>query len=178
MGCLISSQHTVARDQLLVHLRHPSVRAFLDTIAYAEGTLHENGYRTIFGHILFKKYTWHPRLIVCANYNNKQLCSSAAGKYQFSQKIWTKVAGIIKAKDFSPLNQERAAVYLLIDAGALCHVKSGDIDLAFEKVNTIWASLPGSPHKQPTKHKRVLHQVFKQQLHFHWKKGFRGGIAV
>jgi muramidase (phage lysozyme) len=171
----IAINRIAARDHLEMHLRDPAIRAFLDTIAYAEGTLGKNGYRMVFGHCLFEGYKWHPNTVICANSNGKQLCSSAAGKYQFSQKMWAKLAKLIHAKDFSPINQERAAVYLLIDSGAMKHIKKGRFHLALRKVRRIWASIPGGPYNQPAKKERALRQVFKERLAYHKRRGYRKG---
>lgn len=175
--CITFNQLT-AGDYLLTHLREPTVRAFLDTIAYAEGTSGENGHRMMFGHCLFNGYKWHPNTVICAPSNGKQLCSSAAGKYQFSQKMWAKLAKLIDAKDFSPLNQERAAVYLLLDAGAMPYIKRPRFMMALRKVRKIWASIPGGPYNQPTKKGRALRKVFRERLAFHKRRGYRKGILL
>jgi muramidase (phage lysozyme) len=71
--------------------------------------------------------------------------------------------------DFSPLNQDLAAIYLLHEKKALDAIKRGDVREALEKTKNIWASLPGSPHKQPVKKYEKLQQAFALR-YAHYKK--------
>jgi muramidase (phage lysozyme) len=159
------------RDKLREELLDPKVRAFLDVIAYAEGTFFtKEGYRRIFGKQVFKNFRAHPRQVVCASSRGRPLCSSAAGRYQFSQKMWKRVASLIGARDFSPANQDRAAVFLLHDARALEPLKRGKFDEALRRVRKIWASLPGAPYNQPMKKLYELRIFFKVRLWYYQKR--------
>ncbi len=161
------SSTSTKRRALLTHLEDPEVCAFLDMISYAEGTMSENGYRLIYSYEEFTSFNDHPRCIVCAQSNGTKLCSSAAGRYQISQKEWDRIAGIIGAKDFSPLNQDCAAVFLLLCSGALDALKTGNFSDAVNKVRKIWASMPDAPYNQPTKKEYELKTIYQKQLILH-----------
>lgn len=149
------------------HLKDARIKAFLDTIAYAEGTLNALGYQTQYTYRYFNNLSDHPRQIICKTYKGELLCSTAAGKYQFLQKTWDRIAPKMHAKDFSPTNQDRAAVYLLIENCAIDFIERGKIIQAIKQVNGIWASLPGAPYGQPTRTMKELVDVYKQQLHWY-----------
>jgi murein DD-endopeptidase MepM/ murein hydrolase activator NlpD len=83
-------------------------RAMLDAIAWAEGG---RTYRTMFGGGQFNiSNGWkHPDTVVRAG----GLASAAAGRYQFMPFTWNRVAKALGLKDFSPINQDKAAIYLM-----------------------------------------------------------------
>jgi len=78
--------------------------------------------------------------------------STAAGAYQLIKPTWLRVrkAGAWGPylPDFSPASQDEAARRLLIEAGALPLIESGNIEAAISKVSSLWASLPGNNYKQ------------------------------
>jgi len=154
-------------DFLVKQRRDPRVRAFLDMIAYAEGTLGIAGYRMHYAGGHFYDFSDHPRQVICATYgvSQKQLCSSAAGRYQFLQKTWDYLAPKIKADNFGPLHQDRAAIAMIQERNALDLIKKGDIEAAIERLNTIWASFPGAPYGQRTYSLSQLKQVYAEQLY-------------
>jgi lysozyme len=130
------------------YLSNANVQAFLRVIRYAEGTAGANGYRTMFTGKLFDNgYVDHPRQKNCAG----NLCSTAAGAYQFLATTWDYLRLRLNLKDFSPLSQDMAAVELIREKGALEDVIAGRFENAIAKTNKVWASLPGSPYGQPTK---------------------------
>lgn len=131
-------------------LYKPNVKAFLDTIAYAEGTSSDLGYRMLYTGLLFDDFKDHPRKKICAKIKKGPICSTAAGRYQFLARVWDRVAPEIGAKDFSPVNQDRAAISLIRIMGGLKHVRDGDFEKAVKKLNLVWASLPGSKYGQRT----------------------------
>lgn len=140
----------------------PTVRAFLDTIAYAEGT--ETKYNYIFTFATFKSYKDHPRQRRCQG----RLCSDAAGRYQFLSKTWDALAEDLGLKDFTPPNQDKAVMEIIRRAGAYKEVLNSsnyqNFSNALRKLNTIWASLPGSPYGQPTHPAKELWQYYKTRL--------------
>lgn len=144
-------------------LADKNVQAFLKTIRYAEGTLGENGYRTMYTGKTFTSFADHPRTVNCATSNGRQLCSSAAGAYQFLTRTWDELKSRLNLKDFSPQNQDLAAVQLIIDRRALADVKAGRFTTAIGKVRNIWASLPGAGYGQPEKQMTTLINIYKQQ---------------
>ncbi len=67
-----------------------NVSAFLDVIAYAEGTQAygpQDGYNVMFTHVFFRDYSRHPDIINCGG----GWCSDAAGRYQFLFQTWEEV---------------------------------------------------------------------------------------
>lgn len=138
------------------------VRAFLDTLAYAEGT--RDRYNYIFTFVTFNSYSDHPRRKMCAG----KLCSTAAGRYQFLAKTWDPLAADLGLGDFTPPNQEKAALEIIRRAGAYRSVSASanydNFTAALRKLNTTWASLPGSPYGQPTHSTSDLWRFYKRAL--------------
>ena len=127
------------------------IGAFLDTIAWAEGTDKnigdgvKTGYNIIYSFQTFSSYTEHPHRIVCAN----GICSSAAGRYQFLDTTWDMLANMLNLSDFSPDNQDRGAIELIKRRGALLDIEQGRIRVACNKVSWEWASIPPGRYGQP-----------------------------
>jgi len=83
-------------------------RAMLDAIAWAEGGV---SYRTMFGGGQFDTSRgWnHPDTVV----RSGGYASAAAGRYQFMPFTWARAAKALGLKDFSPINQDKAAIWLM-----------------------------------------------------------------
>lgn len=125
-------------------------RAFLDMIAYAEGTGGPDGYRMMFGGGLFDSFSDHPRIYhQFTDRAGRELVTSAAGRYQFLARTWDKLQRTLDLPDFGPASQDSAALELIRGAGALRDVQAGRIEVAIRKVAPIWASLPGAGYAQP-----------------------------
>lgn len=125
-------------------------RAFLDMIAYAEGTSSANGYRMMFGGRLFESYADHPRVLHdFTNRIGEKLKTSAAGRYQFLARTWDELRAKLDLPDFGPASQDAAALELIRQRGALPDVRAGRVADAVRKVAPIWASLPGAGYNQP-----------------------------
>jgi muramidase (phage lysozyme) len=149
----------------------PKIKAFLDTIRYAEGTDNPEGYKTIFTGEKFNDFSKHPDRVECsiAPTGNK-LCSAAAGAYQYMPDTWERVSKKINAKDFSPENQERGAIELLKERGALKLIEQGRIEDALIKVCGEWASISCDKHStvgaypdQAVKPISELAQIYKKK---------------
>jgi muramidase (phage lysozyme) len=138
-----------------------NLAAFLMTIREAEGTAGPNGYRTMFGHRLFSGFADHPRQpMQFTDGAGRRLWSSAAGAYQFMAispipgggttrvDTWDRLQRKLGLMDFSPESQDRAAVELIDEAGALADAKAGRFEAAVSKVRRTWASLPGAGYAQ------------------------------
>lgn len=147
-----------------------NVLAFLDAIAWAEGTsthprTKDDGYDVIVGGIdspdLFTDYGDHPNVKV--KVNNKGLYSTAAGRYQQLYRYWPHYRAQLGLGSFSPLNQDRVAIHLIKERRALEDVRAGRIEDAVHKCNNIWASLPGSKHGQPTKSLTTFLKVYQDK---------------
>lgn len=140
-----------SRKTLKKALNNPNVRKFLDLLAYTEGT-QGNGYHTAFGGGRLSSLADHPRYLKSFRQTNgKTNKTSAAGRYQFLKGTWDGLARQYGLTDFGPRNQDLGAVALLAQNGALPYVLKGDWNNAVAKSGRTWASLPTSPHPQPTK---------------------------
>jgi len=124
-----------------------NLQAFLMLIRTGEGTADAGGYSRLFGGGSFHELTDHPRQVVKAG----GYTSTAAGAYQILSRTWDDLrANGVDLPDFTPANQDKAAVALIKRRGALADVLAGRFDKAIAKTNKEWASLPGSPYGQPT----------------------------
>ncbi|MGK7920981.1 MAG: glycoside hydrolase family 104 protein [Trichodesmium sp.] len=118
----------------------PKIRAFLDTIAVTEGTTGPQGYHRQYTGSHFSSFKDHPRELKCAMSNGKELCSDAAGRYQFLSTSWDRFAPMVKAKNFSPIYQDRVAIELIREKNALEDIEEGRIEEAFRKLYMVWPS--------------------------------------
>ncbi|MCH7312914.1 glycoside hydrolase family 104 protein [Acinetobacter sp. ANC 3882] len=133
-------------------LDSPNVQKMLNLIANAEGVQH--GYNTLFGNEKFSDLSKHPNVSKeFTQTDGKKNRTNAAGRYQFLKQTWDGVAKQLGLEDFSPKNQDIAAVALLAQNGALPSVLKGDFNTAIQKSGGTWASLPSAPskYKQPKK---------------------------
>ena len=140
----------------------PRVRPVLDAIAMAEGTT-EHGYNTMFGGGRIDDLSDHPRKkLPFTQTDGKRNYSSAAGKYQFLEGTWDDAANQLGLSDFSPANQDAAAVFLIDRANALDSILNGDVDAAIDKLGAVWASLPTSPYPQPKMNEQQFDTMLAQ----------------
>lgn len=126
-------------------------KAFLDVIAYAEGTKGrgDDGYNVIFTHAQFTGYADHPRQVKCSG----SLCSDASGRYQFLSTTWDGVKRNLGLSDFGKVNQDKGGLYLARNRGVTNTTQRLDkaaFSTAVLKLGKEWASMPGSPYGQPT----------------------------
>lgn len=144
-----------------------NLAAFLMMIRHAEGTADEDGYRALFGHTryaprLFDGYADHPRIATrFTDKAGRSLWTTAAGAYQAMavspipgggstrMDTWDRIKRKLSLPDFSPASQDRFAVELIDEAGALADVLAGRVAEAVRKVRGVWASLPGAGYDQP-----------------------------
>ncbi len=145
----------------------PERQALLDTIRYAEGTWKggsAEGYRVLYGGGLFTSLDRHPEITVRRRYT-----SAAAGAYQFLPATWREAARKLALSDFSPANQDQAALYLVERRGALQAVdRSGLGSTVLARLSKEWASLPashgGSHYGQPVKSRQELISFYATAL--------------
>ena len=139
--------------------------AFLQVIAEAEGTTQAGGYQTLYGSTpdvrrLFNSFDDHPAAVgwpgvvltddQCAGAGLGPGCrSTAAGRYQITLTTWRRLRDALGGElpDFSPQSQDRAALELIRERGALRDVEAGDVLTAAGKVRRVWASLPGAGYQ-------------------------------
>lgn len=138
------------RQQLERLLDQPNARKMLDLIANGEGVKH--GYNTLFGNQRFDNLQAHPNVRKeFTQTDGKKNYTTAAGRYQFLKSTWDGLSKQYGLKDFSPRNQDLAALALIAKNGALKNVMNGDFGGAVSKLGGTWASLPSSPYAQPKK---------------------------
>jgi muramidase (phage lysozyme) len=133
-------------EQTAPQTEDQNVAAFLSMIRVSEGTSGTNGYQTLVGGGLFDSFADHPRVLV--DLPSLGIKSSAAGAYQILRRTWDGVATKLGLTDFSPANQDAAAVELIRQRGALADVKAGRFADAVDKCRKEWASLPGAGYGQ------------------------------
>lgn len=132
-----------------------------DTVAHCEGTWHvrDDGYNVLVGFGTFDSYAAHP---------NKSIefvkgdFSTAAGRYQFLHRTWVDLADKLGLTDFSPESQDRAAIELFRQCGALDDLKKGLVGEWSDKCRRIWASLPGAGYGQPERTSAQVLAYFAQ----------------
>jgi muramidase (phage lysozyme) len=135
------------RSDLQRLLTDRRIRAFLKAIRLGEGTADAKGYSRLVGGGEFEGFADHPRKLVVLS---PKLSSTAAGAFQFLAGTWAALVKQYGFPDFSPACQDEAATALLCEKGADKLILADRIEDAVSVVNTIWASLPGSPYGQRT----------------------------
>lgn len=141
------------------------MQAFLATIRWAEtGTSGSESYRKLVFNGEFNDFSSHPLRKQCAPINGKTVCSTAAGGYQMLDKNWYYLKDRLQLKDFSPASQDKMAVTLITEVGALNDVNAGNFDSAVRKVGRIWASTPYNNYGQHPKSLEQLRSYYQQQL--------------
>lgn len=150
----------------------PQLKAFLDMIAYSEGTstspaTKNNGYDVIVTGIdkkpeIFTDYSNHPfaggRKSKTINKNG--LTSNASGRYQFMLRDWAHYRALLGLQNFGPECQDKWAIQLIKERRALADIEAGRFADAVAKCKNIWASLPGAGYNQPE------HPIHKLQAAF------------
>jgi muramidase (phage lysozyme) len=136
------------------------IRAFLRMIRIGEGTTTRDGYRTMFTGARFSDFRKHPNLKNKAN----GYVSTTAGAYQFLFVTWKDLQRKYSFKDFSPLNQDLGCIALIAGRKALSVVMQDNVSEAIDLCRIEWASLPGSPHGQPTVDRRTIIEKYEGYL--------------
>lgn len=120
------------------YLQDPNVQKMLNLIGKAEGA----DYDTIVGgKQRIKDFSAHPNIV---GLRTKQGPSTAAGKYQITNTTYKNYADKMGIRDFSPSSQDKIAVQILHDIGALKDVTKGKFKDAINKAGGTWVSLPSS----------------------------------
>jgi len=129
-----------------------NVAAFLDMIAFSEGTdngrqpTRDRGYDVLVGGGLFTGYADHPRASVWLP--NLGIRSTAAGRYQLLARYFDAYRRLLGLTDFSPAAQDAIAIQQIRERGALADVRAGNFARAVSRIKNIWASLPGAGYGQ------------------------------
>jgi len=143
---------------------HPNVVAFLDMLAWSEGTLGQgnDGYNVMVGGGLFNNgYRDHPRKLV--SLPRLGIWSSAAGRYQLLARYWDAYRKQLKLDGFTPFHQDLVALQQIKERGALEKIKDGQISKAIKQCSNIWASLPGAGYGQ---HEHKLDALLAKYVEF------------
>ncbi|KYC34755.1 hypothetical protein WA1_49395 [Scytonema hofmannii PCC 7110] len=146
------------------------IDAFLDTIGWAEtGTTGPQGYRKLVFNGEFKNFKSHPNILQCANIKrraggSRRVCSTAAGRYQMLNKNWWTLQSKLGLPDFSPASQDKMAIALIKQEGALEDVKAGRFEIAACKVGNIWAGFPCNEYDQRPRSTQKLKQIYLNQI--------------
>ena len=64
------------------------------------------------------------------------------------KRDWPHYRDLLKLPDFGPLSQDKWAVQLIRERGALTDIITGRLREALAKCSNIWASLPGAGYGQ------------------------------
>lgn len=129
-----------------------NLSAFLDTIAFSEGTdrqgqpTKDHGYDVVVGGSLFTGYADHPRKLI--SLPALGIKSTAAGRYQILSRYFDAYKKQLGLPDFSPASQDKIAIQLIRECKALDDVNAGRIASALHKCRSRWASLPGAGYGQ------------------------------
>ena len=131
-------------------------QAFLDVIAACEGTAGDDGYRALFGYTptnrrLFDNgYATHPNIkFPFVQTDGVMNYSTAAGRYQEVFPTFKRLSTKLGTVDFTPATQDRHALELIAENGALDDIDAGRLQAAIDKCGGTWASLPSSHYPQP-----------------------------
>jgi muramidase (phage lysozyme) len=148
-------------------------KAFLNAIAYAEGTDPNHptsinrGYDVIVSGVdgpeIFTDYSAHPFASgrKPKDVNGRGLYSSASGRYQFMRVHWEHYRDQLGLPDFGPESQDRWAIQLIRERRALPDIDSGHFLVAIGKVSNLWASLPGAGYGQPERKLSALENAYE-----------------
>ena len=138
----------------------PKQKAFLDLVAWSEGTsrnplTRNDGYDVIVsgvnGPSIFTDYCDHPFAqggSVLVRKTPTALYSTAAGRYQLLARYWNIYRVELGLADFAPAAQDAVALRQIKERGALLDIEAGEIALAIGLCANIWASLPGNSYGQ------------------------------
>lgn len=155
-----------------------NIAAFLALIAHAEGTDRiKDPYRCCYGYKHeIKDLSDHPAITgewmgeklpaeMCkaAGIASGNCRSTAAGRYQMIVGTWRAMKRELQLKDFGPASQDKAALRLIAQAGALTDVRAGEITAAIHKVRKQWASMPGAGVGQPERKMADLLRYYKSK---------------
>lgn len=139
--------------------RKPEIRAMLDTIGFTEGTGLNYG-KVVNGTVIGqnKKNMPYDTTLVAGAKNvttydmsqhpnvkvqvNKNLVSSAAGRYQFLSGTWNNLSQKLGLTNFHADTQDIAAVQLMKERNMIEPLLNGDLQTAINRGANEWASLP------------------------------------
>ncbi|MEI7186968.1 glycoside hydrolase family 104 protein [Dickeya dianthicola] len=155
-------------------LSNPNLIAFLDMLAFSEGTAthpltRNRGYDVIVTGIdgkpeIFTDYRDHPFSHGRPGkiFNKQGQRSTAAGRYQQLYRYWPAYKTQLALPDFGPDSQDALAIQLIREQRALDDIMQGRLTSAIPRCNNIWASLPGAGYGQREHDAERLVAVYQQ----------------
>src|SRR6187399_2200485 len=139
-------------------LTNRNIQAALHAIRSCEGTAAADGYNYLFGSKpsnarRFIDMSTHPNQKFPFKVKGKTEYSTAAGAYQILYATFVDLCDKYKFKDFTAHTQDLMALALFDGANCLKAVADGHMFDApiIDRLNNIWASLPGAGYDQPEK---------------------------
>lgn len=144
-----------------------NVCAFLDLIAYAEGTSRASGSASGLstkndGYDVIVRGPGAPEIFTCYDRHpfaparpaklirvEPPLYSTASGRYQLMLRYWQPYRASLGLPDFGPLSQDRIAIQMLRECHAIAPIVAGDVSAALTLCSSRWASLPDNDYGQP-----------------------------
>ncbi|QEY17804.1 hypothetical protein D0C16_18480 [Cellvibrio sp. KY-GH-1] len=133
------------QEEIKKLILEPKIIAFLRLLRSVESG---DRYNVINGGKIFDGYEDHPRISVQYETDGVKWKSSAAGAYQFQPSTWDYYANKLGLSDFSPSNQDLAAIGLLKSQGTIESIQSGNIEGAIYKASKDWDAFPAGPDGQ------------------------------
>lgn len=156
-------------------------KVFLDFIAMMEGTYGrgDDGYNVSFGGKTFNNgLAYHPNIQQpFMQTDGRMNTSGAAGRYQFINRTWGGLSNQLGLTDFSKEAQDRGALELIRQNGALDAVRSGNWQQAVGRLGNEWASFPSSGHPQNHRSWQQTEQMWNRALEINSNKPIAQDIA-
>ncbi|RUL76791.1 glycoside hydrolase family protein [Dyella choica] len=123
-----------------------NVKAFLKLLRYCEHGKEDDGvYYVVYGGDRFTDTKEHPHIVVYDKSDKaKKHPHTPAGAYQITYSTWVGAKKLGVVSDFTPLQQDKLAVWIIASQDALDDVKAGHLEVAYGKLKGQWSSLPGA----------------------------------
>jgi muramidase (phage lysozyme)/DNA-directed RNA polymerase subunit F len=142
--------------QLAEYTASQNQQKFLAFLAKSEGA----DYDTIVGgRQKISDFTTHPNVVGLRTVDGP---STAAGRYQITGTTYRTAAPSAGVSDFSPESQDKLALHLISQKGAMDDVTSGNFQAAIGKLGGVWASLPSSKYGQSHRSQEWVNQALGQ----------------
>lgn len=127
-------------------LDNTNVKAFLKLIRYCEHRSEDIGvYYVLYGGGRFSDTKEHPNIRVYDKSDKaKKNPHTPAGAYQITYATWVEAKRRGVVSDFTPVQQDKLAVWIIATENALGDVEAGHLDTAYKKLKGRWSSLPGA----------------------------------
>ncbi len=162
---------------------HQNIAAFLDMLAVSEGTANHpltknRGYDVIVTGLdgkpeIFTDYSDHPFAHgrPAKVFNRRGEKSTASGRYQQLYLFWPHYRKQLALPDFSPLSQDRLAIQLIRERGALDDIRAGRIERAISRCRNIWR-----PCRVPVTVSVSIHWKTGHRLAYRWRRTGLNGV--